>query len=196
MNKLSYGLLSILSTESLTGYDLMLKLKLFKHTTHSAIYPLFPALIEKGYIECTMIEQSGKPDKKLYNITEQGIEILKEWITTKVDSKERNDEIMLKIYCIHILDKNSALKFLDEVEDGYNKRLNRRLKSLEELRKKVDGKLESANSLKFGAYILIEKVINDSRMEIAWCRWIRDLYDKNENMNIFKENFYDSFISS
>jgi len=196
MNKLSYGLLSILSTEPLTGYDLMLKLKLFKHTTHSAIYPLFPALIEKGYIECTMIAQCGKPDKKLYNITGQGIETLKEWITTKVDSEERNDEIKLKIYCIHILDKDSAMKFLDEVEDGYHKRLNRRLKSLEELRKKVDGKLESANSLKFGAYILIEKVINDSRMEIAWCRWIRDLYDKNENMNIFKENFYDSFISS
>jgi hypothetical protein len=88
------------------------------------------------------------------------------------------------------------MKFLDEVEDGFNRRLNKRLKSFEDLRKKVDGTLESPNSLKFGAYILSEKVINDSRMEIAWSKWIRDLYDKNEDMNIFKENFCDSFISS
>jgi PadR family transcriptional regulator AphA len=196
MNKLSYGLLSILSTEPLTGYDLMLKLKLFKHTTHSAIYPLFPALIEKGYIECTTIEQCGKPDKKLYNITEQGINILKEWIMTKANSNERNDEIMLKIYCIYILDTNSAIKFLDETEEGFNRRLNKRLKSFEDLRKKVDGTLESPNSLKFGAYILSEKVINDSRAEIAWCRWIRDLYDKNENINMFQEKFSHMLISS
>ncbi len=189
MNKLSYGLLSILSTESLTGYDLMLKLNLFRHTTHSAIYPLFPALIEDGYIKCTMIEQCGKPDKKVYNITEEGISVLKEWITTKVDGEERNDEIMLKIYCIHILERDSAIGFLDGIQEKFYKKLNRRLKAFEQLKKKTQDEFGSIRSLKFGAHLLNEKVINDSKMEIEWCNWIKELYDKNESVNIFEEDF-------
>lgn len=189
MNKLSYGLLSILSTEALTGYDLMLKLNLFRHTTHSSIYPLFPALITEGYIECTIIEQTGKPDKKVYNITEQGISILKEWIKSKVDGEETNNEIMLKVYCIHILDKNSAMEFLDEIEERFCKKLEKRIKSFEKLKEKLKGENGTTNSLKFGAYLLNEKVINDSRTEIIWCRWIKELYNKNDNINIFKENF-------
>lgn len=189
VNKLSYGLLSILSTEPLTGYDLMLKLNLFRHTTHSAIYPLFPALIEDNYIQCTMMEQYGKPDKKIYNITEQGMNVLKEWIKIKVDGEERNDEIMLKIYCIHILDRASAMEFLDGIEEKFYKKLNRRLKAFEELKKKIQNESGSTSSLKFGAHLLNEKVITDSNMEIEWCKWIKELYGKNENVNIFLESF-------
>jgi len=189
MNKLSYGLLSILSTEPLTGYDLMLKLNLFRHTTHSSIYPLFPALIEGDYIKCTMIEQCGKPDKKVYKITEQGINVLKEWIKTKVDGEERNDEIMLKIYCIHILERASAMEFLGRIEEKFYKKLNKRLKAFEEFKKRTQDESGSTRSLKFGAHLLNEKVINDSKMEIEWCKWIKELYDKNENINIFKEDF-------
>lgn len=189
MNKLSYGLLSILSTEPLTGYDLMLKLNLFRHTTHSAIYPLFPALIEDGYIKCTIVEQCGKPDKKVYNITKEGINILEEWIKAKVDGEERNDETMLKIYCIHILERASAIEFLDEIEERFYKKLNRRLKAFEQLEKKTQNESGSTRSLKFGAHLLSEKVINDSKIEIEWCKWIKELYDKNKDVNIFKESF-------
>lgn len=189
MNKLSYGLLSLLSTEPLTGYDLMLKLNLFWPTTHSAIYPLLATLEENKYIKGEVIKQQGKPDKKLYSITTAGIDSLKEWIQKDTDSAAIRDEMLLKTYCIQVLDQDKVLKLLDEMENRNKLRLEKNLKSLEELKIKFNGKLDSINSPKFGVYLLIQKGINESKLGVKWCQWVRSLYQKKEVINFFNENF-------
>lgn len=191
MNKLSYGLLSFLSTEPQTGYDLMRRLNQFWHTNHSAVYPLLSELEEKGYVKYMLIEQSGKPDKKLYTITAQGIEVLKEWIKSPTDASVVKDEMVLKLLCIQVLDKEIIETLLTEMENRYTQELVCYTKSLENLKNVADGNIKFFNSPKMGAYLLIQKKLGEIKLSIKWCRWIRSLYDENGNINFFDNDFID-----
>lgn len=185
MNKLSYGLLSFLSTYPQTGYDLMIRLNQFWHTNHSAIYPLLSELEEKGYVKHTLKEQQGKPDKKIYCITEYGIKTLKEWLMSTTEDAVIKDESMLKIYCFGILDKEIVEKILDEIEFNATNHLNKYVAALENF-KGMDCPL---NMQFFGAYLLVQKAISDAKLKVKWCQWVRSLY--TEDGNLFDNKFMD-----
>jgi len=191
MNKLSYGLLSLLSTEPQTGYDLMLRLNQFWHTTHSAIYPLLSELEEKQCVSYTLIGQSSKPDKKVYSITELGKEMLKKWIASTTDEAITKDEMMLKLYCMQNFDIVTVDKLLNEMEDRYHKRLDKYTKSLEKITVMANNSFDSYKTQRFGAYILLQKVMCDAKIGIKWCEWIRDLCNKKEGINCLDDNFSD-----
>jgi len=126
MNKLSYGLLSLLSTEPMSGYDLTAKLNKFWRSTHSAIYPLLSELEKLGHIELTLEKQSGKPDKKIYTLTVQGKAFLRDWFISETSSAVVRDEMNLKIYCIHCMDTEAAENLLNELETRYKKKSRKR----------------------------------------------------------------------
>lgn len=64
MNTLSYGLLALLSANSLSGYELTQNIKPLWRAGHSQIYPLLMSMEQQGYITFKLIEQTDKPDKK------------------------------------------------------------------------------------------------------------------------------------
>jgi|GEM_PF-473453 len=191
MNKLSYGLLSFLSTEPLTGYDLMLKLNQIWNTTHSAIYPLLAELEEKKYVAYTIIGQNSKPDKKVYEITELGREVLKAWIASPTDEAVRKDEMMLKIYCMQGLDKVTMDNLLDEMEARYGAQLEKYTRSLEKIIASNNNRFDSYNSSKFGTFVILQKVICDTKTGISWCKWLRSLCNKASAIDCSKDSFED-----
>lgn len=192
MNKLSYGLLSFISTEPQTGYDLMRRLNLFWHTNHSAIYPLLSELEEKDYVNCALIEQIGKPDKKLYSITDQGMEALKKWIASTTDPEVVKDEMMFKLLCIQVLDKETIEILLTEMENRCTKALDYFNEVFEKLKDGVNGSINSFNAPKMGAYLLLQKKIAETELNMRWCSWVRSLYTENRDINFLDNNFTDS----
>lgn len=180
VNKLSYGLLSLLSTEPMTGYDLTMKLNKFWRSTHSAIYPLLSELEEKGLVQLTLIEQSGKPDKKIYNLTVEGERLLHDWFTSETAEEVVRDEMILKLYCIKCMDTASAEKLLNELETRYTKKIEERTNSVETIKLKFQENHESASSLLFGAYILNQRALSEAVLNLRWCEWARNLYEKKD----------------
>lgn len=180
MNKLSYGLLSLLSTEPMTGYDLTTRLNKFWRSTHSAIYPLLSELEEKGLIELTLINQNGKPDKKIYNLTALGRRTLHDWFTSETAEEVVRDEMTLKLYCIKCMDTTSAVKLLNELESRCRKKIEERKNSIDNIKFKFRENSEAANSLLFGAYILNQRALNEAVLNLKWCEWVRKLYDKKD----------------
>ena len=53
---------------------------------------------EQGLIEATKEEQSGKPDKKIYAITESGASELISWLEERTLPYKYNDALLVKIY--------------------------------------------------------------------------------------------------
>src|SRR5947209_1196915 len=82
INTLSYGLLSLLTQKPCTGYDLMGKINLFWPAGHGQIYPLLAKLEQDGLITFERVEQTEKPDKKVYTLTDKGGDALKMWLTS------------------------------------------------------------------------------------------------------------------
>lgn len=100
MNTLSYGLLTLLSANSLSGYELTQNIKPLWRAGHSQIYPLLMSMEQQGFISYQLIQQSDKPDKKEYSITEAGLEQLQKWVETPAEPPVLRDELHFKLYSL------------------------------------------------------------------------------------------------
>lgn len=188
MNKLSYGLLSLLSTEPMTGYDLTSRINKFWRSTHSAIYPLLSELEKEGYVEFTLKEQSGKPDKKIYNLTVHGKELLHKWFTSETNEEVIRDEMMLKLYCMQCMDTEAVEKLINELETRYKRKIEENKYFIERIKLKPFENPEIETSSVFGAYILAQRVLSEAMLDLEWCEWFRNLYN-NKDSNFLNKNF-------
>ncbi len=188
MNKLSYGLLSLLSTEPMTGYDLTIKINKFWRSTHSAIYPLLSELEAEGCIELTLVEQMGKPDKKIYNLTDKGRELLRAWFISETSEEVVRDEMTLKLYCIKCMDEEAAGKLLEACEERCHKKIEMHRKNLTRIRTVFQENPEHAPVSIFGSYILIQRGLQRAEMDLQWCAWVRKIYAEEE-FSFLEESF-------
>lgn len=171
MNKLSYGLLSLIAVEPCTGYDLTQRIQLFWNANHSQVYPLLALLEENGYVRFTLVPQTDKPDKKVYTITPEGVEAIRQWIQTPTDYPVVRDEFSLKVFSLFLMDKPAVKGLLMEkvrmLEDKMEL-LNKRLLQLAARRQPGQDPYDMTAST-FGAQILIEKSIATKTAERDWC---------------------------
>ena len=188
MNTLSYGLLGFLANESLSGYDLTLKMNLFWHTRHSHIYPLLAKLEEDGYVEFILVKQLGKPDKKVYTPTEMGIKATKKWLEETTAGPITKDEMLLKTYCLNILHENKAKKLLKEREEMYLNKFLAYQKKIDDHKEQGGGKLNSTDSGYFTRFVILNKILGDAKWGMEWCQWVYSLYDSGNIINMFEEN--------
>lgn len=83
--KLEHVLLGVLAVKPFHGYDLM---KWFdvegqfvrSNTHHSQIYRELGRMVRNGLVEFEVDPREGRPDAKVYRITEIGRDVLMEWV--------------------------------------------------------------------------------------------------------------------
>ncbi|WP_239616015.1 PadR family transcriptional regulator [Cohnella mopanensis] len=175
MNTLSFGLLSLISHSPLSGYDLMLKIQPFWPAKHSQIYPLLATLEKNHQVTYELVSQSDKPDKKVYSITSKGIESLRNWLTEPASDPVMRDELMLKAYCISLVDPATSRKLFNARLEHYRNKISRFEDRISQIRA-ASGLQENGfpphNSPNFGAFILLHKALMSSRTNIQWCEWV------------------------
>ncbi|USG67003.1 PadR family transcriptional regulator [Brevibacillus ruminantium] len=178
MNTLAYGLLGLVARMPSSGYDLMLQLQPFWQAKHSQIYPLLAKLEQDGYLDFTRVQQTDRPDKKVYSITEKGRSTLREWLDRPTSDPVFRDELSLKAYCLWLTDRSTARKLFEEREARYLEHLNMFESFLAELEQACDGTPEDPSTPNFGEYILLSRGLRSIREELNWCRWVIELIDK------------------
>jgi PadR family transcriptional regulator AphA len=173
MNTLSYGLLTLLSANSLSGYDLTQNIKPLWRAGHSQIYPLLMSMEQQGYISYKLIEQSDKPDKKVYSITEAGLGQLRQWVETPADHPVLRDELHFKLYSLWLSNPQEAKELLQKRAEFCKSELERYnllLRANEALRDER-GEARELQATTFGRYLLIRKRIMDMESSIQFCEW-------------------------
>lgn len=181
LNTLSFGLLCMLSRGSFSGYDLMLKLQPFWQAKHSQIYPLLAKLDQAGYVEHIKIEQSDKPDKKVYSLTGKGRKALIEWVPEPAaEPPTTRDEINLKAYAMWMISDKDAMRQLFETKAAHHReKLEYYDRLLEQVKQESGDNLESIDDKNFGRYILIRKAITLANTQIEWCGWVLSFFDRH-----------------
>src|SRR4028119_1933216 len=119
MTTLGFAILGLLARESLSGYDLTQRMKgrvgFFWGAGHSQIYPELARLEEGGFVTHSVVEQRERPNKKVFEITQRGLEALKGWATEPPPRKPPKDELTLKAYSVWLADgAEAAGVFSDE----------------------------------------------------------------------------------
>lgn len=84
MRMLKYAILGLISREPMSGYDIMKSfeedISKFWEAKHSQIYPELSRLQDEGLVDYTVTIQGAKLEKKIYTITDAGMEDLKCWL--------------------------------------------------------------------------------------------------------------------
>ncbi len=95
-------LLGLLTIEPMSGYDLGLTIRAsvgyFWNESYGQIYPNLKKLAKDGFVTCKTERQKGKPDRRIYSITEKGRERLREWLAVPPQPEIPRNELLLKLF--------------------------------------------------------------------------------------------------
>ncbi|HEY4342878.1 MAG TPA: PadR family transcriptional regulator [Parvibaculum sp.] len=111
-------LLSVLMTGPATGYDIkkILEQEVSKivDVTISNIYPALNELADEGLVTFERVEQESRPNKKIYEITEEGRSVCVEALM-KCDARQRlRSEFMFMLSFAPYLPRSRVKELLDQ----------------------------------------------------------------------------------
>ena len=182
MNTLAYGILSLLSRDALSGYDLMLTIQPFWQAKHSQIYPLLAKMESQGYVRHVLVEQADKPDKKVYSITDAGLAALRDWLSEPAGERTIRDEMLIKIYSSWLGDHATLKKQFEGRIAAGEKRLQRMEESYAKLKEQYQDSEAGQDILSpaFSRYMLLRRAIEVTKSDLDWCRWGIELVEQSQ----------------
>ncbi len=103
---LSQVILTLLSRQDASGYDITKEFSrmvgLVWTASHQQVYRELSRLADQGMVHSQLIPQEGKPDRKVYSITDSGRTCLQNWLSTPVDERPLRDELLVRLLaCSH-----------------------------------------------------------------------------------------------
>jgi len=112
--------LGMLTDGPASGYDLKKQFESsFAHffaAGYGSIYPALSALAEQGLVDCEEIAQDGKPDRKVYKITDAGHEFLQKALRNPSPCHKVRSEFLATMCFAHLMRP-------DDIETVLNHRL-------------------------------------------------------------------------
>ena len=105
MNKSQHAILGILGLGPQSGYDIKklteLSTRHFWAENYASLYPSLKKLEQVGLVTMDVQVQDGKPDRKVYTITESGQVALAHWLEAPVAAQPPRNELLLKLFLGH-----------------------------------------------------------------------------------------------
>lgn len=172
---LSHAILTALLDEDLTGYALAkqfdVSLGFFWQASHQQIYRELKGLHLAGSVNVLEVPQHGKPDKRIYSLTNQGRQMLDSWITQSTRHRGAKDELFIKLF-------NVGSVPVEQVTEAVAQRQVEHARKLQLYRKIEARNYASPSTLpdrKKGVYLSLLAGIRQEQTALAWCDDALDL---------------------
>jgi DNA-binding PadR family transcriptional regulator len=108
----------MLHHEPLSGYDLRKRIKatigLFWDLGFGQIYPALEKLEHGGLVTGRTEKGDGRPDKRVYTITESGSALLREWLADPTTKEYVRYEVLLKVFFGDLVDAKCSIAAIEE----------------------------------------------------------------------------------
>lgn len=113
---LEYAILGFLNYGPSSGYDLKnmfdTSIRHFWSADQSQIYRTLAKLVKKNWVTMHLVEQSDKPNRKVYSITETGKGELYQWLKTPLQLGETRNALLIQIFFGAQLDDKEIISSL------------------------------------------------------------------------------------
>ncbi|MDO5134827.1 MAG: PadR family transcriptional regulator [Eubacteriales bacterium] len=123
MDVLKHGILGLLNYGEMTGYEIHeafeSSLKFFWPAQTSQIYRELTVLEKNKWIVKRTVEQSGKPNKKICSITEEGRRELLRWLSSPDIPAEMRSPTLMKVFFMGALPGFESLSFFKRLHKEY-----------------------------------------------------------------------------
>lgn len=113
------AVLGLLANREISGYELD---KLIRNTVgffwtpvKSHVYTTLARLVEAGYATAREVEQTTRPDKRLYRITPGGEAALRRWLDeSPLEPARFKNSFLLKVFLGRHMDGNALVRHIEE----------------------------------------------------------------------------------
>jgi DNA-binding PadR family transcriptional regulator len=99
---LPHALLGLISYQPTTGYELRTtfseSVQFFWNATLPQIYRTLNQMESRGWLTVKIEPQEGKPSRKVYSITKEGMKELKRWLVSKPEITPERNPLLLKVF--------------------------------------------------------------------------------------------------
>lgn len=169
------AILGMLSIKPMAGYDLKKAMQdsdiMYWSGNNNQIYKVLVALHDDGYVTSETYHQEGTPSKKIYTITEKGLEELRRQMLASPEPLEIRKPFLVQLACAWQL-SNLELRTLLA---GYVEAVQGQRHMAEQARMDVfSGKTAREDAI---SRLIQENVIDTYRQELAWIDEVRRTLD-------------------
>jgi len=164
---LTHAILASLVDRSCSGYDLAKQFDgsvgFFWKASHQQIYRELSKLEEQVWITSETISQAGRPDKKLYSVTELGKQQLRSWIAQASEPTPIKDDLLVKIFAGYVAPAQIILEL-----ERHRKAHLKRLSAYKDLEQRY---FQNSQELPLQAKFRYLTLRNGIRYETDWLAW-------------------------
>jgi len=175
---LAHAILASLIDKSCSGYDLAKQFDgsvgFFWQASHQQIYRELSKLNKLGWITSEIIVQEGRPDKKIYSVTQEGTVQLKEWIAQTSDPAAIKDDLLVKIFSGYIVSEHVILQELEHHRQAHSEKLS----TYRDLEQKYFSNPKQLTQVAKFQYLTLRKGIRYEAEWVDWCNEAIELLDK------------------
>ncbi len=167
---LAHAILAVLVDHPNSGYDLAKQFDgsvgFFWAASHQQIYRELSKLEAIGWLTCEIIPQEGRPDKKLYHITETGKQKLQAWIAQPCEPAAIKEDLLVKIFAGYVATSPEII--LHELQQHRQAHLEK-LSTYKALEQRYFQNLQSLSLPAKFRYLTLLKGISYESDWVAWC---------------------------
>jgi len=124
---IAHTILALLSKHSGSGYDISKQfdeeLSCYWKATQQQVYRELGKLTKQGWVKFETIPQAGKPDKKLYHITETGWKELTDWYMEPTEPTPIREDLLVKVLIGHKMPREMLVKELQHRKQIHSDKL-------------------------------------------------------------------------
>jgi DNA-binding PadR family transcriptional regulator len=167
---LKNAILGLLSAKPQTGYDIKTN---FDHSIgfvwnsdQTQIYKTLSEMIQENLVSLTVVHQDGKPSKKVYEITDAGMEQLKHWLLKPLKQKNQRNHELLQFFFLGHLSNEEILTNLERMKQGIEMNLTA-LSTVQQSSELFDQN-EEAYRVNFFFKKALELGIMNAKMNVEW----------------------------
>ncbi len=195
---LRFIILGLLSYMPMSGYDLRIFMNnstsFFWSAELSQIYRELSKLEKLNYVSSRAEIQEGRPDKKIYSLTQEGYDAFVEWLKDypKVLSNPGKNEFLVRIFFGAELRKEEMIMLFE----NYIKEHNKSLKIYEPMEERFKQKLTSEDNDEDDKflyhYLTLKRGLSWANAEINWAndciKTIKHFYENKNKDSVKNQN--------
>jgi PadR family transcriptional regulator AphA len=170
------AVLGLLAGGETSGYDLDKRIRrsvgLMWTPAKSHVYGTLTRLVDAGYASVRHVEQTQRPDKRLFRITDRGENALSRWLhDAPLEPTKYRNQFLLKVFFGRHMDREALIRHIEEGRADVQEELSQ----LEALEKDVDPDRD------FFGWLTLTYGLDRDRATVRWADMaLRALRERND----------------
>lgn len=169
---LKHAILGLLSKWDATGYDIKKEfddfMSIFWHSHLSQIYPELNKLEVEGLVTSKLVSQDGKPQKKVYSISNEGINEITNWVASPPDLPKMKDSFLMQVFFMDNISADEVIFQLKYYQGVRQKRLDEMQRTVKEAWKSIKERNIMTPRILVSSAVL-RRGLEQEMQYIKWC---------------------------